>query len=257
MAPRTALCLAFVFTSALLQAQAPSDELLAKAPQNPNDENVVDQAISAFHNTKDPATLSKLRDLFQAITVRPLRRNFAAFMFGTLGQKDDLYFDALAKYAQESVTSDAPLWYLYDPEGNAIRSEPTLAFTNWCERHQLKLEVCLITVAEEGVDVAVLAGIKDRRAIPIFRQGLTSEDLGVVSASTLGLALLNEWDSIPLIATAIRRFRPIQQRLIASRLAQYNDPGAWLLLDEFIKDPKWRQEVDNSIRKRLAQPSKQ
>jgi hypothetical protein len=134
----------------------------------------------------------------------------------------------------------------------------TLAFTNWCEAHQLKLDVCLITIVDQGADVLYLTYLKDRRAIPIFRQGLASDNHGVVMESGLGLALLNDTDSISLIAAAIRRFRPIQQALIADHsLAQYNDPRAWLLLDEFIKDPKWRQEVDDSIRKRLAQPAKQ
>ena len=68
--------------------------------------------------------------------------------------------------------------------------------------------------------------------------------------------MLNDADSIPLIEAAIHRFRPKQQELIASELAQFDDPRVGPLLDEFIKDPKWRQQLDDDIRKRHAEAAK-
>jgi hypothetical protein len=257
MAARTALWLAFVLTSALLRAQLPPNELLAKALQNPNDQNVMGQVLSAFHSTKDPATLSRLRDLFQVVTEKSSRRLLAVLMFVTLGPKDDLYFDVLAKYAQDSVVSDAPPPFFFDPEGTEIRSNLTLVFTNWCEVHQMKSDVCLATVAEQAVDAYYLGLLKDKRGIPTFRRGLESNNVAIVRASSAGLALLNDIDSISLIVTAARRFPPKLQPLVADMLAQFDDPRAWPPIDEFIKDPKYRQDLDDSIRRRLAQPATQ
>ncbi len=253
---RTFATIVFVNVVAGLNAQIAPSQVLTRALQNPNDEGAIHEVIFAFHNEKDPAAFAQLRALFQVVTDKRLRRDLGILMFVTLGQKDDLYFNAMAKYAQDSLASEAPPLFPIDAEGNENRSGPTLAFENWCDAHQLKPEECRATAAEQGMDIVYLVMLKDRRAIPIFRRGLESDEVAIAKTSAEGLALLNDIDSIPLIVAAARRFPPKLQPLIAETLAQFDDPRAWQPIDEFIKDPKYRQELSDSIAKRLAQQTK-
>jgi hypothetical protein len=241
-----------------LGAQSPTEDLLSKALQHPGDERAVSDVMHTYRDTKDPGVLAKLNELFQRVQQKSLRQGLALFMWATLGQRKDVYFNTLASYANEAVSSDAPLPYFLDPEGNAIQqSEPPVAFTNWCEVHQLAPEMCLKTVSDHALDVRFLALLKDKRAVPIFRKGLSSDNHVVARMSVFGLGLLNDADSFPLIETAIRRFRPQQRPLFVSELAQFDDLRVGPLLDEFIKDSRWRKELDENIRKRHAEPVKQ
>ena len=253
-ANRTAV-IAVLLSAATLRAQSAPNELILRAMQSPNDEQIIAEVASAFRDAKDPAIFAQLRELFLVVTEKHLRGKLGILMFATLGQKDDLYFDALAKYAQDAVDSGAPPLYLVDAEGNESRGNFTLAFAQWCDAHRLKQDVCLAAVAEQVEGLIPLTYLKDRRAIPIFRQGLKSENVAMVMLSAGGLAVLNDADSIPLIVTAARRFPPKLQSQVAQTLAEFDDPRAWPPLDELIKDPKFRQELTDSIRLRLAQPA--
>src|SRR5437879_3091394 len=92
-----------------LQAQTPAADFLSRALQNPSDERMVNQVVAAFHDTKDPAALASLRELFQKVPEKSEQRSLAILLWVALRQKDDLYYNVLAKYAQEAVISDAPL----------------------------------------------------------------------------------------------------------------------------------------------------
>jgi hypothetical protein len=245
------------FLAVGLLGQATTADPLSRAMQNPNDDNTITEVMHSYAHSKDPQVISRLSELFRSISDHRLLRNFGMFMWTVVGRRDELYFNVLAGYAREAVTSDAPLPYFLDPDGNAIRqSTAPVAFSNWCQARRLDPGACLTAAGEQTMDVWVLALLKDRRAIPILRQGLNAQNDALAGRAVAGLGMLNDADSIPLIEAAIHRFRPKQQELIASELAQFDDPRVGPLLDEFIKDPKWRQQLDDDIRKRHAEAAK-
>ena len=70
--------------SADLQAQTRAAELLSRALHNPTDERVVQRVVEAFHDTKDPAALASLRELFQRVPQKSEQRALAILLRITL-----------------------------------------------------------------------------------------------------------------------------------------------------------------------------
>jgi hypothetical protein len=77
-----------------------------------------------------------------------------------------------------------------------------------------------------------------------------SNNEAIVGVSIVGLADLGDINAIPLIETRIRRARRAGQPILANDLARFDDARVAPLLDEFVKDPKGRKEIDDSIRRR-------
>jgi HEAT repeat protein len=230
-----------------LSGQQEVGELVAKALQNPADEEVVMRAIVSLKNPT--AMIPAYRELFTVLTEKRLRQRLALALLGA-GQKDDAYFGELAKYAQAAVASVAPNPFEKTVDGSDIKDHVNPAFIRWCEDNHAQLSDCGKTVMEYGPDVVMLAYAKDPRAVPILRQALNTDNVGVIDSAVRGLAWLKDTDSIPLIAQNLRRFPPTLSALIASALADFDDPRAGPLLDRFVTDPRWRQELEDTIRKR-------
>jgi HEAT repeat protein len=227
-----------------------AEYLVAKALQNPVDEEAVTRAIASLKGP-NPVTIPAYRKLFTELTEKKLRQRLALSLLA-VGEKDDVYFGELAKYAQAAIASAAPNAFEQTADGSDIKSHINPAFIRWCEGNHAQLPDCAKTVAEYGVDVMMLAYAKDSRAIPMLRQALNTDNVAVVKSAVHGLAWLKDTDSIPLIAQQLRRFPPTLSALIASALADFDDPRVGPLLDRFITDQKWREELDESIRKRRA-----
>ena len=98
--------LIFLVSAMLLLAQNAPSDLLTQALQNPNDENLVSRVAFVFQNSTDQRVIDGLRKMFQAAATKNSRQKLAVLLMN-LGQKDDIYFDELAKYAREAVTTDA------------------------------------------------------------------------------------------------------------------------------------------------------
>jgi len=242
-----------------LWAQDTAEDLLSKAIQHPNDERIIGEATAKFLKSTDPKeVISGLRRLFNVAKAKSSRQDLAVRLM-ILGQRDEVYFNELAKYALDAVKTTAPLQGFYDAEGNSIKIRGYYPedFRKWCENYHMQVDDCLRTVASFPIDLGLLVSVKDKRAIPLLREALSAENQATVQVAIEGLALLDDTSSIPAIENAISRFRPKQQPLIASVLAKFDDPRVGPILDKFVKDPKWRQELDDSIRKRHAQAGKQ
>jgi HEAT repeat protein len=194
-----------------------------------------------------------MQKLFQNAVGKHSRQQVAIALLGH-GEKDKIYLDELSKYVEAAIASSAPLPFEYDDQGNANKEHLNPAFVKWCEDNGQKPADCYTTVMGFGFDVFELAEARDRRAIPLLRECLASKNHSIVSMAVKGLARLKDTDSIPLIAANVKRFQPLLAQLIAAQLADFDDPRVSSLLDRFIINKKWRQELDEAIHKRQLQP---
>ncbi len=238
----------------LLPAQdETASEIIARALQNPTNGQAIARAIWTFNKNFEPGLIPAFRELFQKVSDKQHRQHLAVSLMNH-GQKDELYFNELARYAREAITTTAPLPFEYDKQGNEIKGQLTPAFKLWCETNGLELKVCLNKVADYPVDVMLLIAVEDPRAKPLLRQGLSATIHTTVEMAVKGLAELNDTESIPLIAANIQRFPPLLAESIAAAMADFDDPRIGPLLDRFVTDQKWREQINESIRKRRAQP---
>lgn len=241
--------------SVCLQGQQETvDELINKALQAPTNERMVSEAVSALNKNPDRLDVVPLfQELFLKLTEkRP--RQYLAFALLKVGRKDEIYFEELAQYARAAIASTAPVSVGYDKEGNAITDHLNPAFLRWCEDNHLALQDRKESVTPYGFDVLLLGQTKDRRAVPILRKALVVTNDGIVWSAVRGLAGMNDTDSIPLITSSLQRFPPNIAAGIASGLIEFDDPRVGPLLDHFVANIKWRQELEESIRKHKAQP---
>jgi len=235
-------------------AQEPArSEMVTAALAKPNDEQVVAKVIRALNQNSDLGLITPLAQVFERSTAKRVRQ-FIALTLLLHGQSDEVYLNELLKFAREAITTTAPRPYEDDEQGNSIKGRRRMEFDQWCERNALQISRCLEMVGDHPLDVLWLAQAKDRRAIPVLRQGLSVENPVTVEMAVRGLAWLSDTDSIPLIATNLLRFRPQRAQAIAAAMADFDDTRVAPLLDRFVTNRKWRQELDEAIQKRRAAP---
>jgi HEAT repeat protein len=235
----------------LVGQQESVEELVAKALQNPADQGVVFHAVGALRKNPNPRVIPAFQELFSKLEEKRSRQVLALGLL-RIGQKDEAYFDELAKYARAAIASTAPLAIELDKDGNPITDHLNPAFVQWCNDNQLLLEPCKRTVSSYGIDVLLLAQAKDRRAVPLLRQALAVTDPAIVNGAVMGLAWLNDVESIPLIASNLRRSPPKLAALIAAAMVDFNDPRISPVLDRFVTDPAWRKDLAESTKQRQA-----
>ena len=150
------------------------------------------------------------------------------------GDQDDIYWDFLVKQATLAVESDAPDFMNFDPQAKDSAG-PSPEFIAWANAHKLDVQ-------EAGGDamlwfparLTLLASTGDRRAIPLLRQGLLSPNHQIEYAAALGLAELQDKDSIPYIVQACEAAPADLPALIARSLVYFDDPEAQKALDKYV-----------------------
>jgi len=157
------------------------------------------------------------------------------------GDQDDICWDFLAKQATLAVESDAPDFMNLDPRAKTSAG-PSPEFTAWANAHKLDPQ-------EAGGDamywfpgkIMLLASTGDGRAIPLLRQGLLSPNHQIEYVSALGLAELQDKDSIPLILLACKIAPEAIAPAIAESLVYFDDPEAQKAVDAYV--PKERARI--------------
>jgi hypothetical protein len=150
------------------------------------------------------------------------------------GDQDDIYWDFLVKQAALAVESDAPDFMNFDPQAKDSAG-PSPEFIAWANAHKLDAQ-------EAGGDamlwfparLTLLASTGDRRAIPLLRQGLLSPNHQIEYAAALGLAELQDKDSIPYIVQACKAAPAELPALIARSLVYFDDPEAQKAMDKYV-----------------------
>jgi HEAT repeat protein len=153
------------------------------------------------------------------------------------GDQDDIYWEFLAKQATIAVESDAPDFMNTDPQAKTSAG-PSPEFTAWANAHKLDAQ-------EAGRNamyrIMLLSLTRDRRAIPLLRQGLLSPSHEIEYMAALGLAELQDKDSIPLILQACKIAPEAVAPAIAESLVYFDDPGAQEAVDTYV--PKERARI--------------
>ena len=144
-----------------------------------------------------------------------------------LGDKDDTYWRFVVDQAREPIEGDIPLAVSFDAEGKHT-PDSSPEFTAWAKAHNLSPEETAQAAFNTvyPLKLGVLANTGDPRAIPLLRRGLLARNFMVEAGSAMGLAILKDRDSIPLIVEACKRAPAWAKGAIAMSLLQFNDPEA-------------------------------
>lgn len=231
--------------TAFLNESAP--ELLNKYFQMPPYPLFV---ILRLIDLEDPVAVPRLEEAFARETQNP-NREFIAAALVNLGSKKQESFNYLACRAIAAITSGPPFPVRFgtNPLPGAMLPPVTSDFTSWVRRHGLTANSAMQKAAfDDPAAVQALGEAADRRSRSILLRGLNSPNILVVFESSLGLARLDDRQSIPEIIAAAQHFRsPKERRMIAKSLLYFDSSKAQFAAERLIRDPalvrRWREEV--------------
>lgn len=164
-----------------------------------------------------------------------------------LGDKDNSYWNFLVQFATPAVETDAPDFLTYDTDGK-VGPGPSPAFLAWAKAHNVSPE----SVAQDGFSAAeeqlygfpgrvmLLGATGDRRAIPLLRRALLSPNHLIGAAAAMGLAEIQDKESIPYIVGACERAPTGAASSIAEALVYFDDPEAQGAVDTYVPREKAR-----------------
>ena len=230
-------------------------EIIERLRNNPAELGLIGELEK---RSSDPRVVPALKELFiQAKRSRvtgfrgyPVAQEIASVLLA-LGQKDDIYFDEIAGAARDAIEADPPASLLSDTQGNETAQKRNPAFEVWCAARALEWDQCTFRMAAYVRAIGALSATKDRRSIDILRKALRASSYVIVLSAANGLAILNDTDSIPLIAQACARLPQLEAERIVAFLTNFEDPSVeGLLFDRFIKDGGLRERVTKEWRQK-------
>jgi hypothetical protein len=231
----------FVLVAGIQQAQADVPALLDELARNP-------RAFSLLHRLesepRDPRIIPALAAAFERASDKNDKQELARSLI-VIGVESPQYFEYLAGFARAAVASDSPDPYYYDQDGRGVRGKMNPELESWALAHDLDPRVAMAqAVVEMPRDVEVLARARDKRANPIFREGLKSRVPGVVVYSAQGLAWLRDSSAIPLIIAACERFHGSARTVIVWQFAMFGgNIDADQALQRYVPEEKERQRL--------------
>jgi HEAT repeat protein len=252
MRPTTAITLlALGWSLGLFAQQETLEQLAARAARDPGDHELVKKVVgTASFGKIQPAAIPNLRELFANLTEKVPRQELALALLRA-GQKDAIYFDELTKYVRIAIAVGAPWYFARGVDGNFVTDRLNPELNTWCDSNRLLLQDCINRIESYAGDIMQLAGADDVRAAPVLRQALAMSNPRAVKFAAIGLCRIKDTDSIPLIVENLRRFPSASSADAAEALVGCDDPRVGPLLDEFVADPKRRQEIE-ALRNRKA-----
>ena len=172
-----------------------------------------------------------------------------------LGDKNDIYWEFLAKHAATAVESDAPDFMNFDPQAKT-GAGPSPEFIAWAKAHNVPPNGPNGTAAEDAMywfpaRVLLLGITGDRRAVPLLRKALLSPNHMIEIAAATGLAEIQDKDSIPFIIDACRKAPPAAAGPIAEPLIYFDDAEAQSAVDTYVS-----KERAKMLRESVAQGKK-
>jgi len=203
------ILLALSWNTSLAQ-KLPSEEIIQRISKRPFDINV----ITSVMESRDPSFLPALRKAFEETSEKSAKQVIASTLI-KLGDPASEYFDYLAQFALQAVTSLAPSALVYDAEGRSVRGKISPEFELWCQANGLDpVQEAGKQIWTYGNDVFELAQTRDRRAIGILRQGLDSNNRLIVQITAEGLASLQDTVSVQRIIAVTDRIPTDEMRAI-------------------------------------------
>jgi hypothetical protein len=222
-------------------------DALRKASENtPESIYFVEQLAQA----KAVQAIPMLEEKFVS-TQDALDRAHIASALVRLGDKDDTYWDFLAKQAALAVESDAPSQAKYDSQGKLVPG-PAQEFIAWAKAHNMTTDLALeAAMYRLPGSVLFLAETGDPRGTSLLRRALSSPNFMIQTYAAQGLAQLQDKDSIPLVIDACRRAPAEAATAIADSLVYFDNAAAQSAVDTYI--PKDRAKI---LREARAQGKK-
>lgn len=150
-----------------------------------------------------------------------------------LGERDDSYWSFLVKLASEAIESDAPNYSGFDAQGRSMQG-PSPEFVKWAKIHSAPENIGEEVVYILPGKVMLLGATGDRRAIPLLQKALISPNYFIEAAGALGLAEIQDRDSISLIIDACKRAPEEAAREIALSLVYFDDEEAQAAVDRYV-----------------------
>ncbi len=219
----TASAQAFQGTPAAVSAQL-SDKA-AKAMDALRRGNLAEADIDLLARERFVQAIPDLKKQFESIEDEKDKDRLATALV-RLGDKDPAAWNYLTARAGEALSSDVPDIQQFDANGKTSSSDPSPKFLAWAKAHNLTPEAAEQRMALNDTAVLLLGESGDRRAIPLLRQGLSSQDSILQVFSARGLAQLQDKASIPLIVAACEQAPAGVAAAIARWLLDFNDPEA-------------------------------
>lgn len=239
--------LILVLFAAATFAQENLDTLLSELARNPLTTGEGGDVLHKLERQpSNPRIIPALETAFDKATDKKTKQEVARTLVHIGGP--DRYYEYLAGFARAAVASDIPEPTYYDPDGHAVKDQFNPIFESWAKDHGMDIKTALRQAAYEmPFDVMLLAQTRDKRANPIFRDGLNSQISGVVVFSAEGLALLQDASAIPLVVAACEKLKGGTQNLAAGKLAKFMNPVADREMERFVPNEvtrkNYRQEA--------------
>ena len=149
-----------------------------------------------------------------------------------LGVKDDIYWSFVVKEARKTLESDEPDFMNFDPQAPSSVG-PSPEFVAWAKAQNVSIEsVAYASVYPLGLGPLIRTG--DPRAIPLLRRGLLASNHMIEAASAMGLVILKDRDSIPLIVEACKRAPQTAAVAIAFSLLEFHDAEAQSAAEPYL-----------------------
>ncbi len=154
---------------------------------------------------------------------------------GGIGQLISLPRPGHADPCQEIVRSRAPFWLVYDGDGKSVAGKISPEFLEWAKQNKLPEDAARNEqLSVLPAQIFLLAVTGDTRGRPILREGLASTNYLVRAFSSDGLALLQDYDSVPMIIKAAEQ-TPFELRFrVAESLVLFDDPKASAAAEKLI-----------------------
>jgi hypothetical protein len=222
-------------------------ELIAQLKKGPLSRVTVNQIADAGA----VEAVSILREKFEAISVpqtdvsllkddlleMAMDKQVLASALVRLGEKEESYWNFLITHATETAASDAPFPLAFDEKGKLIPKQLTPDFQAWSKARN----VSAVTAAQNQIYrlpafLLALAMTGDIRGLSTLRRSLSSPNYFVQRDGAVGLALLQDKDSIPLIIEACGKAPAEIAKAIAEPLVFFDDPRAQEAAGRFIPE---------------------
>jgi len=228
---RKTLCVAFALGSGLavtLPAQIPAAPIQSSepAPGTPAyDVAWIDRGnwatVSSLIADAGPvAAIPILEERFPKASDPEMKAEIASELW-KIGDRKPIYADYLIDLANVAVESPSP-WKL---DGKEAKPQLAPEFISWANGHGFaNASVAAIQILPRHLLLA--AEIGDWRAEAIFRRGIFSPSVLIVTMSSMGLAKLQDTDAIPLLIQVCQSRSEVAPIIAFESLIYFDDPRA-------------------------------
>jgi len=183
-------------------------------------------------------------------TQNPLDRAHVASALLRLGDKNDTYWNFLEKQAAQAIENAPPDFMSYDSQGKSVPG-PSPEFTAWAKTHGLASSGMGEQIYLAPAPVGILALTADPRGVPLLQKALLSPNHQIEIFAAMGLAEIQDHNSVPLIIEDCRKAPAEVATAIAQSLVYFDEPEAQRAVDTYMP-----AEVAKIFREARAQGKK-